>query len=79
MAFRYRFWPDQNRKIIRSKNVTFNENALYKNDSSAEPTSIESEVEKSKFINLDGIPKGVAQRRNSEIKEDLEVEDTVDQ
>jgi transposase InsO family protein len=78
-AFGYRFWDDQNRKIIRTKNVTFNENVVYKNDFSAEPASIESEAEKPEFINLDGIPKGVAQRRNSEIKEDLEVEDTVDQ
>jgi hypothetical protein len=68
-AFRYRFWDDQNRKIIRSMNVTFNENVVFKNGSSAEPASIESEVEKPEFINLDGIPKGTAQRRNSEIEE----------
>jgi hypothetical protein len=78
-AFGYRFWDDQSQKIIRSMNVTFNENVVYKNDSSAEPTSIESEVEKSKFINLDGIPKGVAQRRNPETKECPEVEETVNQ
>uniref|UniRef100_A0A0D2ZUC8 Retroviral polymerase SH3-like domain-containing protein n=1 Tax=Brassica oleracea var. oleracea TaxID=109376 RepID=A0A0D2ZUC8_BRAOL len=28
--FGYRFWDDENRKIIRSKNVVFNEEALYK-------------------------------------------------
>jgi hypothetical protein len=29
-AFGYRFWDDQNRKIIRSRNVIFNELAVYK-------------------------------------------------
>nr|VDD55243.1 unnamed protein product [Brassica oleracea] len=28
--FGYRFWDDENRKINRSKNVVFNEEALYK-------------------------------------------------
>ena len=28
----YRFWDNQDRKIIRSRNVTFNENSLYKDD-----------------------------------------------
>nr|KYP60347.1 Retrovirus-related Pol polyprotein from transposon TNT 1-94 [Cajanus cajan] len=29
----YRFWDDQNMKIIRSRNVTFNENVFYKDKS----------------------------------------------
>ncbi len=78
-AFGHRFWNDQNRKNIRSRNVTFNENVMYKNDSSAEPASIESEAKKLEFINLDEIPKVGIQRRNSETEEDLEVEDTTDQ
>jgi hypothetical protein len=79
VAFGYRFWDDQNRKIIRNRNVTFNENDVYKNDSNAEPVRIESEAEKPEFINLDGIPKGATIRtRNSENKESLEV-DTTDQ
>jgi hypothetical protein len=52
---------------------------VYKNDSSVEPAIIESEAEKPEFINLDGIPKVTAQRRNLETKESLEVEDTTDQ
>ena len=28
--FGYRFWVEQNRKIIRSRDATFNENELYK-------------------------------------------------
>jgi transposase InsO family protein len=78
-AFGYRFWDDQNWKIIKSGNVTFNENVVYKNDSSIESASIESEAEKLEFINLDGIPKGVAQKRNSKTEEDQQVEDTTDQ
>jgi hypothetical protein len=73
-AFGYRFWDDQNRKIIRSRNVTFNEQAMYKDRSNAEPVNTESEAEKPEFINLDGIPKSVAQRRNSEVDEDQEAE-----
>jgi len=34
----YGFWDDQNKKIIRSKNVTFNENTFYK-DKTAESTN----------------------------------------
>ena len=31
--FGYMFWDEQNRKIIRSKNVIFNEQVIYKNGS----------------------------------------------
>ncbi|KAL2228217.1 UNVERIFIED_CONTAM: Retrovirus-related Pol polyprotein from transposon TNT 1-94 [Sesamum indicum] len=34
--FGYRFWDDQNRKIIRSRNVIFNENVMY-NDRKVSP------------------------------------------
>ena len=67
-ALRYRFWDDQNLKIIRSRNVTFNDMALYKNNSSTE-----LKVEKPGFINLDGISKGAAQRRNSKVDKDLKL------
>jgi len=79
-AFGYRFWNDQNRKNIRSRNVTFNENVVYKNDSSVEPARIESEAEKLEFINLDGIPKSAAaQRRNSKTEEGLNIDDIANQ
>jgi hypothetical protein len=64
-AFGYRFWNDQNRKIIRSRNVTLNEMVVYKNNSSAEPVRTKLEAEKPDLINLDEISKGAAQRRNS--------------
>ena len=34
----YRFWGDQNKKVIRIRNVTFNENLFYKDKISAEST-----------------------------------------
>lgn len=37
--FGYRFWDDQNRKILRHMNVTFNENVMYKDKLEVEPTN----------------------------------------
>ena len=34
----YRFWDNQNKKVIRSRNVTFNENLFYKDKFFAEST-----------------------------------------
>ena len=34
----YRFWDDQNKKVIRRKNVSFNENLFYKDKFSIEST-----------------------------------------
>ena len=48
-AFDYRFWDDQNRKMIRSQNVIFNECVTYKDWSSAEPRVTKQELKKSKF------------------------------
>ena len=35
--FGYRFWDEQNRKIIRSRNVIFNEQVMYKDRSTIMP------------------------------------------
>jgi len=35
----YRFWDDQNKKIIRSRNVTFNENMFYKDRTTEFPNA----------------------------------------
>jgi len=40
----YRFWDDQNKKIIRSRNVTFNENMFYK-DKTGEFTNANKQPE----------------------------------
>ncbi|KAL2248336.1 UNVERIFIED_CONTAM: Retrovirus-related Pol polyprotein from transposon TNT 1-94 [Sesamum indicum] len=47
--FGYRFWDDQNRKIIRSKNVIFNEDVMY-NDRKVSPDDDKKERE---FVDLD--------------------------
>jgi len=60
-AFSYRFWDDQNRKIIRSRKITFNEQAMYKDRSSAEPVGKEPESKKSEFVNLDEHPESTIQ------------------
>ena len=39
--FGYRFWDEQNKKIIRSRNVIFNEQAMYKDRSTAVSDVIE--------------------------------------
>jgi len=40
----YRFWDDQNKKIIISRNVTFNENMFYK-DLTAEFVNANKQLE----------------------------------
>ncbi|KAL2231966.1 UNVERIFIED_CONTAM: Retrovirus-related Pol polyprotein from transposon TNT 1-94 [Sesamum indicum] len=47
--FGYRFWDDQNRKIIRSMNVIFNEDVMY-NDRKVSPDDDKKERE---FVDLD--------------------------
>ena len=51
--FGYRFWDEQNRKIIRSKNVIFNEQVMYKDRSIVVLDVTEIDQKKSKFVNLD--------------------------
>jgi hypothetical protein len=58
-AFGYRFWDDQNRKIIRSRNVIFNECATYKDWSSAEPEVTKQELKKFEFVNLDELSESI--------------------
>ncbi|KAE8691518.1 Vacuolar-sorting receptor 1 [Hibiscus syriacus] len=42
--FGYQFWDYENRKIIRSKDVIFNENVMYKDRSTAESSNTEAET-----------------------------------
>jgi hypothetical protein len=65
-AFGYRFWGDQNRKIIRSRKITCNEHAVYKDKSSPEPVGIEPESKKSENVNLDELPESTIQNRVQE-------------
>ena len=52
-TFGYRFWDDQNRKVIRSRNVIFNEQVMYKDRSSTKLDDVKVEQKKSEFVNLD--------------------------
>ena len=55
--FGYRFWDYENRKIIRSKDVIFNENVMYKDRSSteAESSSSSTEAETKEFVEFEEI------------------------
>ena len=49
----YRFWDEQNRKIIRSRNVIFNEQVIYKDRLTIVSDVTEIDQKKSEFVNLD--------------------------
>lgn len=63
-AFGYRFWDNQNRKIIRSRNVIFNEQVMYKDRSSAESVVAGPEPKKSEFVDLDEFSESTVQSRS---------------
>lgn len=60
-AYGYRFWDDQGRKIIRSRNVIFNEKIVYKDKSS---TVVEAAPQESEFVRLDDLPEATVQCRD---------------
>jgi len=66
--FGFRFWDDQNRKIIRSRNVIFNEKVLYKDRSSVKTHMADSNTspQKSEFIRLEGLPDVTEQNKTQE-------------
>ena len=51
--FGYRFKGDQNRKIIRSRNVVFHEIALYKDKSGGSTDATDIASKSPEFVNLD--------------------------
>ena len=53
--FGYRFWDYENRKIIRSIDVIFNENVMYKDRSIAESSSSSTEAETKEFVEFEEI------------------------
>ena len=48
--FGYSFWDEQNRKIIRNRNVIFNEQVMYKDRSTVVSDVTEIDQKKSKFV-----------------------------
>ena len=69
--FGYRFWDEQNKKIIRSRNVIFNEQVMYKNKSTVMSNVKEIDQKKSKFVNLDELTESTVQKRGEEDKENV--------
>ena len=67
--FGYRFWDEQNRKIIRSRNVIFNEQVMYKDRSTIVLDVAEIDQKKSEFVNLDELTESTVQKRGEEDKE----------
>ena len=53
--FGYRFWDYENRKIIRSRDVIFNEKVMYKDRSIAESSSSSTEAETKEFVEFEEI------------------------
>jgi transposase InsO family protein len=66
--FGFRFWDDQNRKIIRSRNMIFNEKVMYKDRSGVETDMADSDTspQKSEFIRLEGLPDVIEQNKTQE-------------
>ena len=72
--FGYRFWDEQNQKIIRSVNVIFNENVMYKDRSTVVPDVTKIEQKKSKFVNLDELTKNIVHKMGEEDKENVNLQ-----
>ena len=69
--FGYRFWDEQNRKIIKSRNVIFNEQVMYKDMSTIVSDVTEIDQKKSDFVNLDELTKNTVQKWGKEEKENV--------
>ena len=67
--FGYRFWDEQNRKIIRSRNVIFNEYVMYKNRSTVVPNVTKIDQNKFECVNLDELTESTVQKMGEEDKE----------
>ncbi|KAE8661431.1 putative WRKY transcription factor 4 [Hibiscus syriacus] len=55
LRFGYRFWDYENRKIIRSRDVIFNENVMYKDMSTVESSSSNTKDEVKEFAEFEEI------------------------
>ena len=51
--FGYRFWDEQNRKIIKSRNMIFNEQVMYKDKLTVVSNITKIDQKKYEFVNLD--------------------------
>ena len=69
--FGYWFWDEQNKKIIRSRNVIFNEQVMYKYRSTVVPDVTKIDQKKSKFVDLDELTENTVQKGGEEDKENV--------
>ena len=69
--FGYRFWDEQNRKIIKNQTVIFNEQVMYKDISTIVPDITEIDQKKSEFVNLDELTENTVQKMGEEEKENV--------
>ena len=69
--FGYQFWDEQNRKIIRSRNVIFNKQVMYKDRSTIVLDVTEIDQKKFEFVNLDELIESTIQKRGEEDKENV--------
>ena len=58
----YKFWDEQNRKIIKSRTVIFNEQVMYKDRSIVVSNVTEIDQKKSEFVNLDELTESTVQK-----------------
>ena len=70
--FGYRFWDEQNRKIIRSRNVIFNEQVMYKDRSTVVLDATKIDQNQSEFVNLEELTESIVQKIGEEDKENVD-------
>ena len=64
--FGYRFWDEQNRKIIRNRNAIFNEQVMYKDRSTVVSDVAKIDQKKFEFVNLDELTESTVQKMGEE-------------
>ena len=72
LAFFLRSLHEQNRKIIRSRNVIFNEQIMYKDKSTVVPDVTKIDQKKSEFVSLNELTKSTFQKRGERDKENVD-------
>ena len=70
----YKFWDDQNKKVIRSRNATFNDNLFYKDKFSTESTCVGKLLEIFEKATLEEISKSDVANRNQSTGIEVESE-----
>ncbi|KAF7151106.1 hypothetical protein RHSIM_Rhsim02G0128800 [Rhododendron simsii] len=67
--FGYRFWDAQNRNIVRSRNVIFNKQVMYKDHDRTKQVDFVPEVEKKDVVDLDELSEGFVPDSSQEDEE----------